>query len=88
MHHSEVADRALAELPLDVPVIVYCWGPGCNGGQRGALALARLGYQVKEMIGGYEYWVREGFSTEDDHGVTAHQIDPLTSPPSDSGPTR
>jgi hypothetical protein len=25
-----------------------------------ALELARLGYPVKEMLGGFEYWVREG----------------------------
>jgi rhodanese-related sulfurtransferase len=45
------------------PVVVYCWGPGCNGATRAALAFAELGYAVKEMIGGYEYWVREGLPT-------------------------
>jgi rhodanese-related sulfurtransferase len=47
-----------------VPVVTYCWSPGCNGATRAALALAQLGYQVKEMLGGIEYWQREGFPVE------------------------
>jgi len=43
-------------IPRDRLVVTYCWGPGCNGATRGALAFASLGYQVKEMLGGYEYW--------------------------------
>jgi rhodanese-related sulfurtransferase len=45
-------------------VVVYCWGPGCNGATKGAARLAGLGVQVKEMIGGLEYWLREGHDTE------------------------
>ena len=41
-------------------LVVYCWGPGCNGAQRSARVLAECGREVKEMIGGFEYWVREG----------------------------
>ncbi len=41
-------------------LITYCWGPGCNGATKAALELAHLGRPVKEMIGGYEYWQREG----------------------------
>ena len=44
--------------------VVYCWGPGCNGATKAALDLARLGCRVKEMLGGFEYWVREGHPIE------------------------
>lgn len=44
--------------------VVYCWGPGCNSAEKGAARLAGLGVQVKEMIGGTEYWLREGHDTE------------------------
>jgi len=44
--------------------VVYCWGPGCNSSQKGAARLAGLGVQVKEMLGGIEYWLREGHDTE------------------------
>lgn len=80
MHHSEVAERAPEEIPLDMPVVVYCWGPGCNGAHRGALNFALLGYQVKEMIGGFEYWAREGYPIENDDGPVHHEKDPLTVP--------
>jgi rhodanese-related sulfurtransferase len=76
----EIADRAGAEVPADAVVVTYCWGPGCNGATRAALAFAALGYQVKEMIGGYEYWVREGFDTATPLGLLEHEIDPLTAP--------
>ncbi|MFJ1549297.1 rhodanese-like domain-containing protein [Streptomyces sp. NPDC088246] len=70
-----------------VPVVTYCWGPGCNGGTRAALALAELGYQVKEMLGGFEYWVREGFEFETWEGRERRDADPLTAPvdPDDCG---
>jgi rhodanese-related sulfurtransferase len=53
-------DAATAAGLPDGLVVVYCWGPGCNGAQRAAQRLARFGRQVKEMIGGFEYWVLEG----------------------------
>jgi len=56
------ADVAAA-LP-DGLLVVYCWGPGCNGAQKAAVALTRHGRQVKEMLGGFEYWVREGRPVE------------------------
>lgn len=65
----------------DTPVVVYCWGPGCNGSTRGALILATLGYtQVRELIGGFEYWAREGLATVGDEGRSRRAPDPLTAP--------
>ncbi|WP_164703058.1 rhodanese-like domain-containing protein [Modestobacter sp. KNN46-3] len=75
----EIAGRA-AELDPAVPVVTYCWGPGCNGATRAALALARLGHPVREMIGGFEYWAREGLPVETAQGVTRPDVDPLTAP--------
>jgi rhodanese-related sulfurtransferase len=80
MHHSEIAERAPKEIPLDMPVVVYCWGPGCNGAHKGALNFALLGYQVKEMIGGFEYWAREGYPVLTDSGPLVRDKDPLTVP--------
>ncbi|MEH3139539.1 MAG: rhodanese-like domain-containing protein [Mycobacterium kyogaense] len=80
MPTGQIATRATGEIPRDVPVVTYCWGPGCNGATRAALEFARLGYQVKEMIGGFEYWVREGYPVENDHGPVVRATDPLTAP--------
>lgn len=75
MPHARIADRAADELDPSVPIVVYCWSPGCNGGAKGALAFAKLGYSVKEMIGGYEYWIREGQPIENDEGALPRVFD-------------
>ncbi|WP_406278874.1 rhodanese-like domain-containing protein [Streptomyces sp. NBC_00191] len=77
---ADIPARAPGLLDPAVPVITYCWGPGCDGATRAALALARLGYRVKEMIGGLEYWIREGFAIETVGGIEQRPADPLTSP--------
>ena len=56
---GEIDATVAAELPEGL-LVVYCWGPGCNGAQKAARALTAHGRQVKEMIGGMEYWIREG----------------------------
>lgn len=79
---AELAQRA-GELGPDLhtPVVVYCWGPGCNGSTRAALLLAQAGYtDVKELIGGFEYWAREGLAVVSDQGRWRGPIDPLTAP--------
>lgn len=81
MHYSEIPTRAPQEIPLDTPVVVYCWSPGCNAADKSALEFARLGYDVKLMIGGFEYWVREGYPVEDADGVHRRPVDPLTGVP-------
>ena len=75
-----IPEQAEGLLDRSVPVITYCWGPGCNGATRAALALAELGYQVKEMLGGFEYWAREGFEYETWEGRERRPADPLTAP--------
>ncbi|MEU4998671.1 rhodanese-like domain-containing protein [Streptomyces sp. NPDC021622] len=75
-----IPQQAEQLLDRSVPVVTYCWGPGCNGATRAALALAELGFQVKEMLGGFEYWVREGFEFETWEGSERRAPDPLTAP--------
>ncbi|UUS34686.1 MULTISPECIES: rhodanese-like domain-containing protein [Streptomyces] len=75
-----VAEHAERLLDRAVPVVTYCWGPGCNGATRAALALAERGFRVKEMLGGFEYWVREGFPYETREGRRHREADPLTAP--------
>jgi rhodanese-related sulfurtransferase len=77
---AEVAARAVGLIPPGRPVVTYCWGPGCNGATRAALAFAQLGYPVKEMIGGFEYWVRQGFAVDSPAGRLRRPVDPLTAP--------
>jgi rhodanese-related sulfurtransferase len=62
--HREIGEQTLGAIPVEQTIVVYCDGPACNAATRGAAALAALGYRVKEMIGGLEYWLREGFPVE------------------------
>ena len=80
MPTAEIVGRAASEIPIDTPVVVYCWGPGCNGATKAALQFSRLGYEVRELIGGFEYWAREGLAVVDDSGPVVREIDELTSP--------
>ena len=76
--HLPTAAIPHADLDPDVPLVTYCWGPGCNGATRAALEVARRGLRVKEMLGGLEYWVREGLPVEDAGGIRTPEPDPLT----------
>lgn len=51
---------SVARLPQGAVFVTYGWGPACNAGTKAAARLAALGFPVKEMIGGLEYWRREG----------------------------
>ena len=81
---ADIASRAPQEIPLDTPVVVYCWGPACNGATRSAIEFLKLGYSVKEMIGGFEYWAREGLGVVDDLGAVEIPADRLTTPVDES----
>lgn len=77
---AEIATRAAELIPSGSAVVTYCWGPGCNGATRAALEFALLGYPVKEMLGGFEYWVREGLPVVTETGLTRRPVDDLTAP--------
>ena len=74
--YRDIAARA-AEFDPAVPVVVYCWSPGCNAGAKGAVEFAKLGFSVREMIGGYEYWERESYPVEGADGPLPRVFDPL-----------
>ena len=63
--HARINERNLAAYPAETLFVVYCNGPHCNGADRAAARLARLGRPVKKMIGGMEGWKNEGFILEE-----------------------
>ena len=62
--HRRIVERNLAAYPPDTLFVVYCDGVQCNGADRAALRLARLGRPVKKMIGGVVGWRADGFTLE------------------------
>jgi rhodanese-related sulfurtransferase len=62
-HAKIIASRMAGYAPATL-FVVYCAGPHCNGAQRAAVRLARLGLPVKIMVGGMAGWLDEGFGVE------------------------
>lgn len=74
---ADTLDARVATLPRDRTLIVYGWGPGCNGATDTARHLLAEGFDVRELLGGYEYWARNGFAVERVGAVTRQAPDPL-----------
>ncbi len=66
-HRSISADTTEA-LDRSKLYVCYCDGIGCNASTKTALKLLTLGFQVRELIGGLDWWRRDGYLT---HGSGA-----------------
>lgn len=60
--HGKMTEKVMTRWPTDKLFVVYCAGPHCNGANKAAVRLAKLGLPVKEMIGGVTGWLDEGFT--------------------------
>lgn len=69
--YRRITAESIAHLSKEQLLVVYCWSPGCNSATKAAVKLSTLGFQVKEMIGGIEYWRREGGPVEGTLGQNA-----------------
>jgi rhodanese-related sulfurtransferase len=74
--HRTMSEATTAAIPRDALVVTYCDGIGCNASTRGALNMTKLGFRVKELMGGLDWWKRDGHPTrkgapQDTHGEPA-----------------
>ncbi|MEZ0130007.1 rhodanese-like domain-containing protein [Flavobacterium sp. LBUM151] len=69
--HREMTAESTNHLNKEVLYVTYCDGIGCNASTKGALNMAKLGFKVKELIGGIEWWKFDGYATEGTNGVKA-----------------
>lgn len=69
--YRRINSESTTHLSKEKPLVIYCWSPGCNAATKAAARLSALGFQVKEMIGGIEYWRREGGLVEGTLGEQA-----------------
>ena len=58
--HREMNAGSVARLDRDKIYIVYCDGIGCNASTKGAFKLAGFGFRTKELLGGLDWWRRDG----------------------------
>lgn len=85
--HHDMTPEALAALDPDQVYVTYGWGPGCNGGIRGAAKLSAAGLRAKEMMGGLEYWKRGGYPTSGTAATGEPAESPAASTTGESGAT-
>ena len=62
--HRAMAPETTARIDRNALVVAYCDGIGCNASTKGALNMLRLGFRVKELLGGLDWWKRDGHPTE------------------------
>lgn len=62
--HREINEESTKELDKSATYVCYCTGIGCNASTHGALKMTKLGFKVKELTGGIEWWKFDGHATE------------------------
>ncbi|WP_343233985.1 rhodanese-like domain-containing protein [Streptomyces sp. SID8385] len=62
--HRSISQESLAGLSKASLYVAYCDGIGCNASTKTAIKLATAGFRVKELIGGLDWWKRDGYPTE------------------------
>ena len=72
--HRTMNAETTAGFDKDAIYVTYCDGIGCNASTRGALNMAKLGFNVRELIGGIEWWKFDGYETEGTHQTVGLQI--------------
>jgi rhodanese-related sulfurtransferase len=65
--HREMAAESTARLDRSKVYVVYCDGIGCNASTKGAYKLAKLGFRAKELLGGIDWWRRDGHPVAASH---------------------
>lgn len=72
--HREMNEETTSELDKSFLYVTYCDGIGCNASTKGALNMSRLGFRVKELIGGLDWWKRDGYQTDGKKGKSGKPI--------------
>ena len=57
-----ITEDRMKQYSPETVFVVYCAGPHCNGANKAAIRLSKLGRPVKEMIGGVTGWVEDGYA--------------------------
>lgn len=72
-HRNMTAENTI-HLDKETLYITYCDGIGCNASTKGALNMVKLGFKVKELMGGLDWWIRDGYETTGMMSKTGQKI--------------
>lgn len=69
--HRTMNEETTKHLDKNILYVTYCDGIGCNASTKGALNMTKLGFKVKELLGGLDWWIRDGYETK---GINARNF--------------
>lgn len=61
--HKTMNEETTKHLDKSKLYVSYCDGIGCNASTKGALNMSKLGFKTKELLGGLDWWKRDGYET-------------------------
>ena len=73
--HIEISADSTGSLDRSKLYVCYCDGIGCNALTKTALKLLTLGIQVRELIGGLDWWERDGYETQGNKAASGNGAD-------------
>lgn len=62
--HRKMNQETTKQIDKSALVVTYCDGIGCNASTKGALNMTKLGFKVKELVGGLDWWKRDEHKTD------------------------
>lgn len=72
--HRELSSATTVSLDKSKIHVCYCDGIGCNASTKTALKLLTLGFEVRELIGGMDWWKRDGYATEGEKAQAGKEL--------------
>jgi len=69
--HRKMSAETTEHLDETALIVTYCDGIGCNASTKGALNMVKLGFRVKELLGGLDWWKRDGHETKGTENTTS-----------------
>lgn len=73
--HRTMNEETTKHLDKNKLYVTYCDGIGCNASTKGALNMTKLGFKVKELLGGLDWWHRDGYETEGLIGESSQKME-------------
>ena len=73
--HRDISFNTTESLDKSKLYVCYCDGIGCNASTKTAMKLLTLGFQVRELIGGLDWWKRDGHATHGEEAVAAREAE-------------
>lgn len=67
----EELEKSTEKVNKDTTAVVYCYGITCHLATKAALLLAKKGYKVKELFGGFDEWAAAELPLEGAHAKSS-----------------